>query len=155
MKNNRLSVVILGLAVVAVAPAARADFCIENESTTSQILVGKGFVVPAKGECKPFNGFTAYLGHNSPIVGTGCMSPDGSQLNFSLFTTYPENNGLVEIDSLPLSEPSGMGVDMPTFISGGVAGGGAAFEAIGFKCGKPPVPIPDAGPTANPTFTAP
>jgi hypothetical protein len=131
------------LALVApfvLVPAARADFCLTNSVTPTYVLVGRGFVVPAKGACKAFNGFTAYLGQNSPTIGTGCKSTDGSRLNFTLITSQPENGGFVEIDSITLTLPSQMGTSNATFISGGVPGA-ASFAVVGQTC-KPPVAIP-------------
>jgi hypothetical protein len=86
--------------------------------------VGRGFVLPAKGACRDFNGFTPYLGQNSPTIGTGCKSTDGSHLNFTLITSQPENGGFVEIDSITLSLPAQNGTSNATYISGGVPGAG-------------------------------
>jgi hypothetical protein len=141
MKQNRLFAGFLALvAVFALARAAHADYCLTNKVTPTYILVGRGFVVPAKGACKPFNGFTGYLGQNSPTIGTGCKSSDNSHLNFTLITTQPENNGFVEIDSISLILPAQTGTSNATFISGGVPGAGN-FQVAGGVC-KPPMAIP-------------
>jgi hypothetical protein len=128
------------MALFALAPAAHADYCLTNQVTPTYVLVGRGFVVPLKGACKPFNGFTPYLGQNSPTIGTGCRSSDGSHLNFTLTTSEPENGGFVEIDSINLALPSQSGTSSATFISGGVPGAGS-FAVVGGVC-KPPTAIP-------------
>ena len=141
MKHNGVWAGFLVLvAVFALTPAARADYCLTNQTTPTYVLVGRGFVVPAKGACKPFNGFTGYLGQNSPTIGTGCRSSDGSHLNFTLITSQPENGGFVEIDSITLSLPAENGTSNATYISGGVPGAGN-FTVVGGTC-KPPVAIP-------------
>jgi hypothetical protein len=141
MKHNRLVAGFLALvALFALAPAAHADYCLTNKVTPTYVLVGRGFVVPAKGACKAFNGFTPYLGQNSPTIGTGCRSSDGSHLNFTLTTSQPENGGFVEIDSITLLLPSQSGTSSATFISGGVPGAGS-FAVAGGVC-KPPTAIP-------------
>jgi hypothetical protein len=59
-------------ALAASSPVLAADFCIH--STPVGLLVGKGFLVPPKNKCKPFNGF----GNGGMAVGTGCTTADGS-----------------------------------------------------------------------------
>jgi len=141
MKYNSKLVAFLALGgLFVLAPAAHADYCLTDQSTPTHILVGRGFVVPAKGACKPFTGFTPVLGQNSPIVGTGCKSSDGSRLNFTLTTTEPENNGFVEIDSISLVLPAQTGTSFATYISGGIPGAGS-FSVVGGAC-KPPIAIP-------------
>jgi hypothetical protein len=144
MKHNGVWAGFLVLvAVFALTPAARADYCLTNQTTPTYVLVGRGFVVPAKGACKPFNGFTGYLGQNSPTIGTGCKSSDGTRLNFTLTTSQPENNGFVEIDSITLVLPAQTGISNATYISGGVPGAGS-FIVAGGTCKPPPLPIPAA-----------
>jgi hypothetical protein len=140
MKYNSKLVAFLALGgLFVVAPAAHADYCLTDLSTPTHILVGRGFVVPVKGACKPFNGFTPVLGQNSPIVGTGCKSSDGSHLNFTLTTTEPENSGFVEIDSISLVATTQMGTSFATFISNGIPGPGS-FSVSGGACKPPAIP---------------
>jgi hypothetical protein len=145
MKHNGvLAGFLMLVAVFALTPAARADYCLTDQTTPTHILVGRGFVVPAKGACKPFNGFTPALGQNSPTIGTGCKSSDGSRLNFTLTTSQPENNGFVEIDSISLVLPAQTGTSFATFISNGIPGPGS-FLVVGGTC-KPiaiPAVLPD------------
>jgi len=142
MKHNRLFAGFLALVgLFALTPAARADYCLTDLTTPTHILVGRAFVVPAKGACKPFNGFTPALGQNSPTIGTGCKSSDGSHLNFTLTTSQPENNGFVEIDSISLTLPAQSGTSFATYISGGIPGAGS-FMVMGATCKPPPIAIP-------------
>jgi hypothetical protein len=146
MKDNALLAGFLALVVlIALAPAAHADYCLTNQDTPTYVLVGKGFVVPAKGACKAFNGFTPSLGQNSPTIGTGCKSSDGSHLNFTLTTSFPENNGFIEIDSITLTLPSQSGTSSATFISGGVPGAGS-FPVVGSACKSIAIPAVSSTP---------
>lgn len=75
-----------------------ADYCLTD---MNYVLVGRGFKVPASGKCSAFIGFLSNPGaHNAPTTGTACTSTDGTTLNFTLSTSFPENGVVWNVDSL-------------------------------------------------------
>jgi hypothetical protein len=81
MRYKRFLAGITALAAsLALAPGASraADYCVTFPTAPTYTLVGRAFVVPPKGKCKPWNRFTPQNSTNSPSVGTGCTSSDGS-----------------------------------------------------------------------------
>lgn len=130
MRRTHLLVGFIGLsALVSLAPAAQAkDYCLFDQTVPDYILVGRGFTIPAKGKCKPWTGFNAQGGQNSPTAGTGCTSSDGSHLNLTLTTSFPQNGGDVEIDSITLSLPLQSGMSSDIFFSAGTVSSGSFLE---------------------------
>jgi hypothetical protein len=132
----------IGLAaLLSLAPAAQAkDYCLFDQTVPSYVLVGRGFTIPTKGKCKAWTGFTAQAGFNSPTAGTGCTSSDGSHLALTLTTSFPQNGGDVEIDSINLSLPAQSGASNFNFLSGGTASSGSPFPVVGQVCNPTPIP---------------
>jgi hypothetical protein len=129
------------LALIALAPAAHAGYCLTDTDNTSYVLVSQTFIAPAKGACKAWVGFTAQNGHNSPSTGTACKSKDGSHLNFTITTTFPESGeSFIETDSISLTLPSLTGSSQSLSFSNG----SADYFVIGFQAGvcSPPVTVP-------------
>jgi len=85
---SRLSLLAF-LSLAAIAPAAyAADFCITVSPNDSTKYVGKGFRVPGKGKCKPWNGvYLPSFAAVSVSTGTGCTSSDGTKLRINLVTS--------------------------------------------------------------------
>src|SRR5215510_1805269 len=87
-------IVLIFTAVLALAGSASlaqaADLCVQVHlpmGTFQGHLVGKGFKVPSKNKCKPFNGFME-PGHHfgAMAVGTGCTKADGSLFRLHVTT---------------------------------------------------------------------
>jgi hypothetical protein len=137
------------VALLALASVARADYCITDQGNTSYVLDGRGFVMPRKGQCKVWTGFTAQLGLNSPTAGTACKSSDGSHLNLTLTTSFPEfPGGFLEIDSITLDLPAQSGTSNFNSFSGGSQNAGS-FPVMGAVCSPPPaIPAVSATPGA-------
>jgi hypothetical protein len=130
-------ITILGASIFALTLpglSAAKDFCLTINSST-YVLIGKGFTVPLKGRCKPWTGLTVQSNFNSPSAGTGCTSSDGSHLNFTITTTFPDS-GLFFLDTITLALPALTGTDFNVEI-GSTPG---SFSAVGAFCA--PVPIP-------------
>jgi hypothetical protein len=87
---------------------------------------------------------TAQLGENSPTAGTGCTSSDGSHLALTLTTSFPEDAGLIVIDSITLSLPAQSGVSHFTVSNGGSAAADS-YSVTGRVCATK-IPIPEAIP---------
>jgi hypothetical protein len=96
--DQRLTTKLLACALSAVitgaAHASEANYCISvnggfGKGGTS--FIGKGFAVPAKGNCTPWSGFTKTA---STVVltstGTGCLSSDGKVLTVSVSSADPD-----------------------------------------------------------------
>ena len=77
------------LSLAAIAPVAyAADLCITVTPNDSTKYVGKGFRVPGKGKCKPWNGvYLPSFAAVSVSTGTGCTSSDGTKLRINLVTS--------------------------------------------------------------------
>jgi len=124
--------------IIAGSGVAQADYCLNIESGVF-IIIGRGFKIPAKGQCKSWVGFSAQNSHNEPSSGTGCTASDGSTLNFTVITTFPESGGGFEQDSITLALPSQTGTDTATFVDGsGTAG--LSVSVAGSKCKGTAVP---------------
>src|SRR5262245_54054698 len=68
------------------APARATDLCVQVSNYAGH-LVGKGFKVPPKTKCKPFNGFTEPgMLFGAMAVGTGCRTADGSLFRLHVTT---------------------------------------------------------------------
>jgi hypothetical protein len=82
------------LLLLTVAPAHAADLCLSIPNFFGVTpLVGKGFRVPSRNRCKPFNGFTlGSSGFPSFVVGTGCTSADGFAFHLA-FTAHNTTTG--------------------------------------------------------------
>jgi hypothetical protein len=140
MGTKRLLAVSVGaLALLTLASAARADYCITDTDNTTYVLVGQGFLTPAKGRCKAWTGFTPQSGENSPTAGTACKSSDGSHLNLTLTTSFPEGAGFVEIDSISLALPAQTGTGFASTPGSGTA---TTFSVSGAVCKPPPIKVP-------------
>jgi hypothetical protein len=126
------------LALMLPGLAAAKDFCITVNSS-DYVLVGKGFVAPMKGKCKPWIGLVTQLGLNSPSAGTACASSDGSHLNLTITTTYPEANSFF-FDSVSLALPSRVGTD---FFAELGSSSGTSYSAVGAVCNPQPIPAVD------------
>jgi hypothetical protein len=127
MLRLKASHLILTLGLVAPVSSYAADYCIAvnggfgNGGTS---FVGKGFVVPAAGNCKPWSGFlktaTTVI---ATSTGTGCRSTNGQVLTFTIFSTDPPFFGPSEfaLDHIQLCPagiancPIGGGSDVGTF----------------------------------------
>ena len=133
------AVTILGASVFALmlpGLSAANDMCLTINSST-YVLVGKGFIVPPKGKCRPWTGLTAQSNTNSPSSGTGCTSSDGSHLNLTITTSFPDF-GLFFLDSVTLSLPSRTGTDVNISLGGGDSSG--TFSAVAVTCAPQPIP---------------
>jgi hypothetical protein len=105
---------IVAMLVLAPKVSQAKDYCVTLTATPTYILVGQGFSIPAKGQCKPWTGFGLQLQENSPSVGTGCTSSDGTHLSLSIMTSFPENVGQFVSDSISLTLATQSGVDAQT-----------------------------------------
>jgi hypothetical protein len=144
-KTAKIAVGALALSVILPGLAAAKDFCITvNDST--YVLIGKNFVAPMKGKCKPWTGLVTQLGIDSPSAGTACVASDGSDLNLTITTIEA---GAVFFDSVTLALPSKTGTDIFTELSGG---GGNSYAAVGVQCN--PVAIPTVSADAESALTA-
>jgi hypothetical protein len=111
--------------------ASESNYCISvgggfgNGGTT---FIGRGFAVPAEGNCIPWAGFTKTA--SSVILtttGTGCLSSNGKVLTVSVFSTDPSyfGPGQFRSDQITLCPkgvsgcPLGGGIDQGAF--GGTA----------------------------------
>lgn len=92
LHTRRTLILALGFVLATVAMTRAADLCLTIPNFFGQTpLVGKGFQVPPKNKCKPFNGFTRG-GFSSFVVGTGCTSADGFAFHLS-FTAHNTASG--------------------------------------------------------------
>ncbi len=138
MKQNRWLAGFIGMiAAVACAPGISwaLDYCVTFPSATNYILVGRNFVLPLKGTCRAWVGFTPQNSYNSPSTGTGCLSSDGT--NFSLSITTMESVYTI-FDAISLNMPSQTGIDNETVL--GLGSG--TISAVGAKCKPKANPIP-------------
>jgi hypothetical protein len=124
--------------ILAGSGVAQADYCLNIESGVF-IIIGRGFKIPAKGACKSWVGFSAQNSHNEPSSGTGCTASDGSTLNFTIVTSFPESGGGFEQDSITLALPSQTGTDTFTFVDASGTSG-LSVSVAGSKCKGTAVP---------------
>jgi len=147
----RLRAVVAGLSILVVVPGVSLakDFCISFPGLPNQI-VGRGFTVPGKGQCKPFTGFYT-PGGNAPVAGTGCTSTDGSVFSLTLTTSHPDpaNQGIAGIDSISLALPGYSGQDYITAINNPSLSG--TNPVTGAACSKVVIPAldPETAPPAG------
>jgi len=90
---------VIAVAVVlgSIAPASAADLCLQDSSGV--LFVAKGFRVPGKGQCKPFNGYLA--GSLVMVTGGAC----GTSNTDEIFVTLTLGVG-------SLSNGSGASIDL-------------------------------------------
>jgi len=124
--------------IIAGSGVAQADYCLNIESGVF-IIIGKGFKIPAKGQCKSWVGFSAQNSHDQPSSGTGCTASDGSTLNFTLVTSFPESGGNFEQDSITLTLPSQTGTDSFTYVEPSGTSG-TSVSVAGSKCQGTAIP---------------
>ncbi len=135
----RLSVAIgLAAAGLFLAPSFShaSDYCISFPSAPSFVVVGKGFTIPGKGQCKAWLGFSPEDGENSPSSGVGCTSSDGSHLSLTFTTAFPQESiggDAHEEDQMSLALPSQTGTDFSSFFQGGSISVVGQFEFGGTK----------------------
>jgi hypothetical protein len=92
LRKGRTPILALGLVLATVATAPAKDLCLSIPNFFGQApLVGKGFQVPPKNKCKPFNGFTQGS-FSSFVAGAGCTSADGFAFHLS-FTAHNTVSG--------------------------------------------------------------
>jgi hypothetical protein len=137
-KPLKASVLALTLALMLPGLAAAKDFCITINSS-SYILTGKSFVAPMKGKCKPWTGLVIQSGFDGPSAGTACVSSDGTRLNLTVTTTFPEDNALY-FDSISLALPSHVGTDFYAPLG---SSSGTSYPAVGAACNPQPIPAMD------------
>jgi hypothetical protein len=145
----KTALTVLGASVFAfMAPglSAAKDLCLTINSST-YVLIGKNFTVPMRGKCKPWTGLTVQGNSNSPSAGTGCTSSNGSHLNLTITTTFPELGGFF-LDSVTLALPGLTGTDIDAQLGSGDSIG--SFSAVGAFCAPVPIPAVTAG-SAEPT----
>jgi hypothetical protein len=123
--------------LLAAAPrnARAADFCVAVNGgfgSGGTTFVGKGFIRPLRGTCKPWAGIVKTA---STVVGTStgaaCMSDDGKLLTITLQTTDPEffGNGTGVTDHVelcPLASTAGCPASSGQFDHGSFFSGPAA-----------------------------
>ena len=145
----RLRAVVAGLSILVLVPGVSMakDFCISFTAFPSSQFVGRGFTIPGKGQCKPFNGFFV-PGKNTPLSGTGCTSTDGSDFSLTTLNSSPEQGGDVFIDSISLALPSHSGTDNETQNISTGAASIVSFAVTGAACTKVVIPAvePDTAP---------
>lgn len=69
------------------APVRFTDYCLTFPGF-NYTLIGKGFSVPARGQCRGWIGFSPLGGFDAPSIGTGCLSSDGRKLSFTITTMF-------------------------------------------------------------------
>jgi hypothetical protein len=129
---------ITAILLLAAGVLHAADFCLDDQVITSYVVVGRGFKPPKKDTCKVFIGFV--LEGNDPTTGTACTSSDGTTLNFTLTTSFPElSSSEVFMDTITLAMPSLSGTDQFTdFVGGVVRTGSVGF--VGKSCTGKTIP---------------
>jgi hypothetical protein len=91
-KKILLSVGLAGL-MTGVGQAAEPNYCISvggGFGSGGTTFIGKGFAVPAAGNCVPWSGFTKTAGTVVLTTsGTGCLSSNGKVLTVSVASSDP------------------------------------------------------------------
>jgi hypothetical protein len=135
---------VLGIAAVGLflAPgfSHAGDYCISFPSAPTFIVVGRGFAIPPKGQCRPWNGFSAQADLNSPSNGVGCTSSDGTHFNLMFTTAFAEAGALYEVDEMSLALPAQTGNDFSTGFDGGSGSSSGPLTVNGAKCSKIAIP---------------
>lgn len=117
--------------------AQAKNYCLSGFPNTAYIVVGLGFTVPAKGKCKPFNGFNAQ--GNFPAAGIGCTSSTGSNLSLTLTTGF-EVSERVDIINFSLSLPSQTGDAVIQEIGGNAVTSLTSSGIVGAACSTKTIP---------------
>ncbi len=93
----------LGLLIAGAACAAEPNYCIAvggGFGSGGTTFIGRGFAVPAVGNCIPWSGFTKTA---STVIltttGTGCLSSNGKVLTVSVYSTDPAFLGAGQLGS--------------------------------------------------------
>jgi hypothetical protein len=93
---KHLTTAVLSCAVASLAAGvayAEANYCVAVSGgfgSGGTTFIGKGFSVPAAGNCTPWSGFTKTASSVILITtGTGCTSSNGKVVTLSLFSTDP------------------------------------------------------------------
>lgn len=120
------------LLVVAPVHARAQDYCLSFPGS-GYTLVGKGFVVPKRGQCRAWIGFSPLGGFDAPSAGTGCLSSDGTKLSFTTTTAF---DFVTLFDAIALNMPSQSGEDEEQ----GIETGQTFFASAGVQ-GKVCAPI--------------
>jgi len=93
MRRLKTQHLLLTLGLLAPLYGSAANYCIAvsggfGHGGTS--FIGKGFAVPAAGNCQPWSGF---LKTGATVIatstGVGCLSSDGKVLQLTVFSTDP------------------------------------------------------------------
>lgn len=133
MKHIECSALAVLLGLAALGPAHGANYCVASNGGFGKggtSFIGRGFAVPAAGNCKPWSGFTKTASSViATSTGTGCLSSDGKVLTLSILSTDPAWFGSGQIGSdhikfcLPgvSSCPIGGGSDVGSFGPGPAA----------------------------------
>lgn len=109
--GNFAKVILVASAFALILPGlSSADFCI-TVNTSSYVLIGKGFTVPAAGTCAPWTGFNSQGHTNAPSAGTACTATNGANIAFTITTTFPDFSNFF-LDSITLPLPSKVGIDL-------------------------------------------
>jgi len=95
--TTKLLAGVLGAMITGAASAGEANYCIAvnggwtPSSSGGTSFIGKGFAVPAKGNCTPWSGFTKTATNVVlTTTGTGCLSSDGKVLTISVSSADPD-----------------------------------------------------------------
>ena len=64
--------------------ASAADMCLRDG--VGRLIVGKTFLPPTAGKCKPFNGYMANT--TGVITGLACGTSNGSDIRFNLHSSH-------------------------------------------------------------------
>jgi hypothetical protein len=83
MRATRTVVLITVVLLLGWAGAAWADMCFQDQF--DNILVGKSFSYPAKGNCKLFNGY--FKDATYAVAGNACATSDGVHITFNLLAS--------------------------------------------------------------------
>ena len=119
LRTRRTLILALGFVFATVATTRASDLCLNIESMFGIPipLAGKGFRVPPKNRCKPFNGFTSGS-FSTFVVGTGCTSADG----FAFHLSFTAHNTGAESSFLPSTVAGYCGFILPGLGAGSCRG---------------------------------
>jgi hypothetical protein len=94
MKSILVPAMALFLALPMTARAG--DLCLDAAGVSTPtlsrpVIIGRGFTLPKKNKCKPFNGVMSATAspRASAVTGTACTSFDGSNVTLTLTATLP------------------------------------------------------------------
>ncbi len=140
MRRANRSWIRLIVALVLSGPrlADAKDYCLRLNGVAD--LVGKNFSLPAKGKCKPFNGFAQGEFTSAPFFsGDVCTSSDGSTAHFNLLST---NSLGIEGLNLSLNVATKTGSGQECIADTGAGGSCGAVSVAPADCNPNPVPVP-------------